>query len=224
MPSALARFARCRPVARHAHPDGRPERRDQGELLDRRQRRAGPRPDRSHPHDLRRARPHMPHRMDAERRRDMRPVVLPAADPGGCEGAGEPDHVEQDVLECLRVEQRLSGAPPRTPVLADRLAADGAEILVEPLGRHRPELVLGEDRDLGPFLRVVEPGGVDPREARAPERGPPGAFDGDALAPALDALDLLRAFRHAERKVGIDAGAPPGQGLEHAHPAPFSPR
>ena len=181
-----------------------------------------PRP--PHPHDLRRARPHVTHRMDAERGRDVRPVISPAGDPGGREGAGETDHVVQDVLEGLGVEQRLSRAAAGTPVLADRLGADGAELLVEPLGGHRPELVLGEDRNLRPFLRVVELARVDPREARAPERRAPGALDGEALAPALDGLDFLRALRDAEGKLAIDAGIPPGQRFEGAHPAPFPPR
>ena len=210
-------------IARHAHPDRGLERLDQSQLLDRRQRRTGPRPNRPHPHDLRRPRPHMPHRVDAERRRDMRLLVLRAVDSRRGEGADEADHVEQDVFERLRVEQRLAGAPARTPVLAHRLFADGAEILVEPLGGHLPKFVLGQDRDFRPFLGIVELVGIDPLQKRAPERGTPGALDGDALAPPLYGLDLLGAFRDAERKVGIDP-LPPGQPLQGAHSASSPPR
>src|SRR5205814_8100951 len=177
-------------VARHADPDGRLEMVDQLEL--RLGRRVGARaaPDGADPQVDRRARIEMRDRVYAQGKRDVRAVVRSRADQRP--GALEDQHVVPHVLRRARIEQRPPGGAARAPVLDHASARLDAELVVEALRRDLPEVLLGEDRYLSPDLGIVEPLQVDLRHPFPEERPAYRALDGNALARALDALNVCR--------------------------------
>ena len=88
-----------------------------------------------------------------------------------------------------RIEQRLASRSARAPELGHILAGVDAEVIVERIGRHFPQLLFVEDRDFGPFLRVGNAVEVDGVEFTLEER----RFLG--LSNGVDAAFFLRLLQ-----------------------------
>src|SRR5262249_8077608 len=102
-----------------------------------------------------------------------------------------------DVLGRTWIEQGPPGGPARSPIFDHRSLRLDAELLMKILGRDLAQVFLGQQRDFRPYLRVIQPARVDPIQPALVERRLSGAFEGDALALALNGGDLGAGRRPA---------------------------
>src|SRR4051812_37569758 len=123
----------------------------------------------------------------------MRGLARPAAD--AVIGPRERDQRVAHVLETARIEERRARRAARAPILLDPAFRRQAEIGVEGAVRHLPELLLGEDRYLAPFVGIVEPVRAYVVELARVEWRALCLLECEALALPLDGRDLRAGFR-----------------------------
>jgi hypothetical protein len=101
-PARFRQIGEMQAVAAHAHPDRRPQPIDQFELHRRRRGGSGAGPVDGNAADRRGAREHLADRMNAERKRHMRPSAAPAV--RAIINSREPDHRSGNIRVAARVE------------------------------------------------------------------------------------------------------------------------
>ena len=145
---------------------------------------------------------------------------------GHAPGPAPRQHAVVDVGEGARIEDRLAGRAARTPVLGDVRVVDDAELVHELPVRPLAQDVLVQDRDLRPFLRLIQAVGIDAVQPGGIPFRPLRALEGRALAPALDRPDIVSRRRQLKRighscaiprrRVGSRLPQPPSRSLPFA--------
>ena len=191
----VGEVGQVQPVARHPHPDRRPERQDQVELDLGRRAGAGAGPDHADAALVGGPGPKLACRMDAERKRHVAQVAVPGA--GDRPAAAELEIAVFHVGMGARVKERHAGRPAGAPVFGDLAARRDAELLPEIFDADLAQDFLVDDRDFGPFLRIVEPAGVDTVEPAPVVLRALGVLDGERFSGPLDVRDFAAAISAA---------------------------
>src|SRR5262245_2239897 len=155
-------------------------------------------PDHADVEELRAARPDLPGRMDAERKRDVAEIA--GADALAGERAAPGQLGEAQVVARARIEYRLPGRAARAPIFRDLGAGNRAERRQELGVSELAQGVLVQDGDLPPLEGIVERIGVDVVELAAIPWDGLRARERCTLALALDLRDVGTGLGQRERQ------------------------
>ena len=183
-------------VARHAHPQRRPQPGQQVELDFRRGRVAGAHPDDADARVVGGTGPQLSRRMDPEGKGHVAQIAR--LDARANPAANELKEAVAHVFRRPRVIDRNPGRAARAPVFGDFASLADDHPVLERLRRDLAQGFLVDNRDPCPLVGIVEPVGIDAVQPARVERRALRPLEGNAFAAALDRVDFVLRRRQLE--------------------------